>query len=196
MIGVPVGHHTLAWVIAVWRTGRVDPDRLEAEQHARRSFTSRVDGDGTVVVTLRLAPLAGGTLTAAVDAQTLDDGTPLPDSTVARIVPTSFLRALIHDADARPVNASSRRRHPTTARNEWSTNATGAPASTAAAAAYSTTTTLPTTPSPTTPPPTSSPSAAPSVTEPATAPTTATRGHDRRWPGGDQPSATRASSLA
>ena len=35
------------------------------------------------------------------------------DSVVERIAPHSFLRALIHDAQARPVNASTRRRHPT-----------------------------------------------------------------------------------
>lgn len=47
------------------------------------------------------------------DGSTLDDGTPIGDSVVERIAPTSFLRALIHDAEARPVNASTRRRHPT-----------------------------------------------------------------------------------
>ena len=152
----------LGRAIAAWRTGRVDPDRLAAEQHARRGLTTRVDGDGTVVATLRLAPLDAGTLSAAVDAWimrhrpgrepdggwptlahqgadaitalltaggagtltevilhvrgdgcTLDDGTPIPSSVVERIAPTSFLRALIHDAAGRPVNASTRRRHPT-----------------------------------------------------------------------------------
>ncbi|MGI9615493.1 MAG: hypothetical protein ACR2QO_21450, partial [Acidimicrobiales bacterium] len=48
------------------------------------------------------------------DGSTLDDGTPIGDTVVERIAPTSFLRALIHDAEARPVNASTRRRHPTT----------------------------------------------------------------------------------
>ena len=48
------------------------------------------------------------------DGCTLDDGTPIPDSVVERIAPESFLRALIHDAESRPINASSRQRHPTT----------------------------------------------------------------------------------
>jgi hypothetical protein len=48
------------------------------------------------------------------DGCALDDGTPIPDSVVADLAPESFLRALIHDAERRPVNASSRRRHPTT----------------------------------------------------------------------------------
>lgn len=47
------------------------------------------------------------------DGATLDDGTPLADSAVAGMIPTSFIRALIHDADGRPVNASGRQRHPT-----------------------------------------------------------------------------------
>jgi hypothetical protein len=48
------------------------------------------------------------------DGCTLDDGTPIAGSVVERIAPTAFLRALIHDANGRPINASSRRRHPTT----------------------------------------------------------------------------------
>ena len=48
------------------------------------------------------------------DGNTLDDGTPIPDTVVERIAPTSYLRALIHDADRRPINASGWQRHPTT----------------------------------------------------------------------------------
>ena len=48
------------------------------------------------------------------DGCTLDDGTPVPGTVVERIAPESFLRALIHDAEARPINASGRRRHPST----------------------------------------------------------------------------------
>ncbi len=47
------------------------------------------------------------------DGCTLDDGSPIPGSVVERIAPSAFLRALIHDADGRPINASSKRRHPT-----------------------------------------------------------------------------------
>ena len=46
------------------------------------------------------------------DGCTLDDGSPIPGSAVERIAPSAFLRALIHDADGRPINASSKRRHP------------------------------------------------------------------------------------
>lgn len=44
---------------------------------------------------------------------TLDDGTPLSESVVERIAPSSFLRAMIHDVEGNPVDVSNRRRHPT-----------------------------------------------------------------------------------
>jgi hypothetical protein len=47
------------------------------------------------------------------DGATFDDGTPLTTSEAARQVPGSFIRALIHDAERTPVNASGRQRHPT-----------------------------------------------------------------------------------
>lgn len=49
------------------------------------------------------------------DGCSLDDGTPIPDSTVASQLPAAFIRALVHEAADRPVNASGRRRRPTTA---------------------------------------------------------------------------------
>lgn len=48
------------------------------------------------------------------DGCSFDDGTPLTNTIVERLAPDAFLRALIHDAEGRPVNASARRRHPTT----------------------------------------------------------------------------------
>ena len=47
------------------------------------------------------------------DGCTLDDGTPIADSAVARLLSQAFIRVLIHDAERRPINASSRQRHPT-----------------------------------------------------------------------------------
>ena len=47
------------------------------------------------------------------DGCSLDDGTPVPGSVVERLAPDAFLRALIHDAEGRPINASARQRHPT-----------------------------------------------------------------------------------
>jgi len=48
------------------------------------------------------------------DGCTLDDGTPIPATVIERLAPNAFIRALIHDAEGRPVDASNRRRHPTT----------------------------------------------------------------------------------
>ncbi len=48
------------------------------------------------------------------DGNTLDDGTPIADTVVQRIAPTSFIRALIHDIDGKPIDATNKRRHPTT----------------------------------------------------------------------------------
>jgi hypothetical protein len=47
------------------------------------------------------------------DGCTLDDGTPINNHAVAGLIDQAFIRALIHDAEQRPVNASTRRRHPT-----------------------------------------------------------------------------------
>jgi hypothetical protein len=48
------------------------------------------------------------------DGATLDDGTPITESSVARQLDGAFIRALLHDADRRPINASGRQRYPTT----------------------------------------------------------------------------------
>ncbi len=48
------------------------------------------------------------------DGTTFDDGTPTTNNAVLRQLDDSFIRLLVHDAERRPINASSRRRHPTT----------------------------------------------------------------------------------
>lgn len=48
------------------------------------------------------------------DGCALDDGTPITQSFVEDLVPRSFIRVLIHDAERRPINASGRHRFPTT----------------------------------------------------------------------------------
>ena len=47
------------------------------------------------------------------DGATYDDGTPIPWPDLESVLPESFVRALIHDADRRPINASGRQRNPT-----------------------------------------------------------------------------------
>jgi hypothetical protein len=76
-----------------------------AQQRAD-ALVELVQGGGARTVTEVVLHVRG-------DGCTLDDGTPIPRSVVERIAPTAFIRALIHDADRRPINASSRQRHPT-----------------------------------------------------------------------------------
>jgi hypothetical protein len=47
------------------------------------------------------------------DGCTLDDGTAVNENAVARMLPDSFVRLLIHDAERRPINASGKHRFPT-----------------------------------------------------------------------------------
>ncbi|HUI48311.1 MAG TPA: DUF222 domain-containing protein [Acidimicrobiia bacterium] len=67
---------------------------------------------------VELATGGGGSISTEVilhvrgDGCSLDDGTPVAGSVVQRIAPDAFLRALIHDARGRPIDASGRRRHP------------------------------------------------------------------------------------
>ena len=76
-----------------------------AQQRAD-ALTALARGGGGRVVTEVVLHVRG-------DGCTLDDGTPIASSVVERIAPHAFLRALIHDADRRPINASGRHRHPT-----------------------------------------------------------------------------------
>lgn len=47
------------------------------------------------------------------DGCSMDDGSPISDSTVARLLPESYVRMLIHEANRLPINASGRHRYPT-----------------------------------------------------------------------------------
>ena len=77
-----------------------------AQQHAD-ALAALVDGRvGGSLATELVVHVRG-------DGATLDDGTPLPMSSIAELVPELFVRALVHDAAGRPINASSRQRHPT-----------------------------------------------------------------------------------
>ena len=48
------------------------------------------------------------------DGNTFDDGTPITTSALCRGLDESFIRLMLHDIDRSPVDASNRRRHPTT----------------------------------------------------------------------------------
>ncbi len=44
----------------------------------------------------------------------MDDGTPVPASVIKRIADAAAIRAMIHDAESKPINVSGKHRHPTT----------------------------------------------------------------------------------
>ena len=48
------------------------------------------------------------------DGTTFDDGTPITDNAVCQRLDESFIRLLMHEVDGRPIDATNRRRHPTT----------------------------------------------------------------------------------
>jgi len=136
----------LPHALASWLARHETPEETETRQRNATALRTWTDPDGMVAMSLRLPPLEGGILMAAVDTKvaqfrpdalvglvagggaaiqtelvlhvrgdgcTLDDGTPIAGSIVERIAPASFLRALIHDAERRPINASGAHRHPT-----------------------------------------------------------------------------------
>jgi hypothetical protein len=75
-----------------------------AQQHADALAHLLRDGTGGLLTEVILHVRQGGA--------SLDDGSALPMSVVERIAPEAFIRALIHDAEGRPINASAKRRHP------------------------------------------------------------------------------------
>ncbi len=62
---------------------------------------------------------SGGAVTAEVvihvntEGNTLEDGTPLSDHAVGKLLPEAFVSLLIHDTERQPIDASPRRRFPT-----------------------------------------------------------------------------------
>ena len=48
------------------------------------------------------------------DGTTFDDGTPITNNTVCQRFDQSFIRLLLHDIDGKPIDATNKRRHPTT----------------------------------------------------------------------------------
>lgn len=88
------------------RSAAVVPHASLAQQHADalRSLVMDGGGGGGVVTEVVVHVRGSGT--------SLDDGTPIPGTVAERIAGEGFLRALIHDADGHPINASGRQRHP------------------------------------------------------------------------------------
>ncbi len=77
-----------------------------AQQHADALEELLSDGAGTVNTEIVLHVRGDGTA--------MDDGTPVPASVVERVADTAAIRAMIHDAEGKPINVSGTHRHPTT----------------------------------------------------------------------------------
>lgn len=104
------GHFDAALTARIMRS-KPQPDHQRdwstvAQQHADALTDLLTHGAGQTVTEVVLHVRGNGC--------TLDDGTPIPSTVVERIAPEAFLRALIHDAEGHPIDASNRRRHPTT----------------------------------------------------------------------------------
>jgi hypothetical protein len=76
-----------------------------AQQHADAVKALLTDGAGDIDSEVVLHVRGDGT--------TLDDGTPLPETVVADLIPESFISAIVHDSRGNPIDATNRRRHPT-----------------------------------------------------------------------------------
>ena len=83
----------------------VAPRATLAQQRATALLTLLTDGGARVSTEVILHVRADGC--------TLHDGTPVSDHAVARLLPESFVRAMIHDAKGHPIDVSGRHRHPT-----------------------------------------------------------------------------------
>ena len=81
------------------------PEWPSLAQQRADALVEALTGDGEAVRTELVIHVRG-------DGASLDDGTPMTGSVVERLAPESFIRALIHDAEGRPINSSHRRRHP------------------------------------------------------------------------------------
>lgn len=103
--GVLIARLTTTVMTSVKRADSLADWPTLAQQHADALETLLREGGGPVVTEV--------VLHVRGDGCTLDDGSPIPLSVVEKIAPDALIRALIHDAGGRPVNASHRRRHPT-----------------------------------------------------------------------------------
>jgi hypothetical protein len=81
-------------------------ERSSLAQQRADALLTLVTGGGAKINTEVILHVRG-------DGCTLDNGAPVLGSVVERLVPHAFLRALIHNAERFPINASGRQRHPT-----------------------------------------------------------------------------------
>ena len=80
--------------------------RSTIRQQRADALVSSLTSGGSTVSTEVILHVRG-------DGCTMNDGTPVVDTVVERIASESFIRAMIHNAESRPINVSERHRHPT-----------------------------------------------------------------------------------
>ncbi|HET8931532.1 MAG TPA: DUF222 domain-containing protein [Acidimicrobiales bacterium] len=90
----------------------------DASADASSSYPSLAQQRADALVTVVTQTGAGNVDSEVIvhvrqDGNTLVDGTPLSDHTVAKMLPDAFVTLLIHDADNEPIDATPRRRFPT-----------------------------------------------------------------------------------
>lgn len=118
--GMVVGHFRLPPTDAERMTAAIGTELL----HARRDEDASADAWPSFAqqradALVRLVANHGARFVTEIvmhvrsDGATFDDGTPIPWTKVEQVAPEAFVRALIHDCDGRPINASGRHRHPT-----------------------------------------------------------------------------------
>jgi hypothetical protein len=101
-VDTQVLRNTARWAAEAKRNGRWPS---LAQQRAYALMDLLTNG-GSGVLTEVVVHVTG-------DGCTLDNGTPISDHAVTKLLDDAFVRLLIHDANRWPINASSRRRHPT-----------------------------------------------------------------------------------
>jgi len=85
--------------------GRAPERPSLAQQRTHALVALLTDGGANLVTEVILHVRADGT--------TLHDGTPINPGTVAALLPTAFIRAMVHDAQGHPIDVSQRHRYPT-----------------------------------------------------------------------------------
>ena len=90
-----------------WHTGTDEPFIPTLAQQRADAFTLLFMGKDVSVTTEVILHVRG-------DGATFDDGTPITESVVIQQLDDAFIRLMLHDTNRRPIDATNRRRHPTT----------------------------------------------------------------------------------
>lgn len=99
--------HQLQELKRRWHTGTDEPFIPTLAQQRADAFTLLFLCEDISVTTEVILHVRG-------DGATFDDGTPITESAVIQQLDDAFIRFMLHDPNRRPIDATNRRRHPTT----------------------------------------------------------------------------------